>query len=124
MHTNDAINWFEIPVAELPRAQRFYETVLAVRLKAEQMGPMSMAIFPYQPPGVGGCLLLGPGATPGAGGTIVYLNTGKELDAALARVAGAGGQIVVPKTTLPGDMGAFAQIVDSEGNRVGLHGYA
>lgn len=124
MHENDAINWFEIPVADLPRAQHFYETVLAVSLNAEQMGPMTMAIFPYQPPGVGGCLLFGPGATPGAVGAIVYLNAGKALDAALARVAGAGGQIVVPKTALPGDMGAFAQIVDSEGNRVGLHGYA
>jgi hypothetical protein len=124
MHENDAINWFEIPVTDLPRAQRFYETVLGVNMKAERMGPMQMAMFPYRQPGVGGCLMLGPGATPAALGSIVYLNTGKGLDAALARVAAAGGQIAVPKTALPGDMGAFAQIIDSEGNRVGLHGYA
>jgi predicted enzyme related to lactoylglutathione lyase len=124
MHENDAINWFEIPAADLPRATRFYEAVLGTPLKTEQMGPLTMALFPYQPPGVGGCVAAGLGMTPGANGSIVYLNAGKSLDAALARVTAAGGQIVVPKTPLPGDMGAFAQIIDSEGNRVGLHGYA
>ena len=29
----DAINWFEIPVRDLNRAQRFYETVLDRKLK-------------------------------------------------------------------------------------------
>ena len=33
----------------------------------------------------------------------------------------AGGKIAVPRTDLPGDMGSFAHIIDSEGNRVGLH---
>ena len=39
----------------------------------------------------------------------------------LARVEAAGGRIASPKVQLPGDMGAFAHIVDTEGNRVGLH---
>jgi predicted enzyme related to lactoylglutathione lyase len=124
MHENNALNWFEIPAADLARATRFYEAVLDTTLKAEQMGPLHMALFAYQPPGVGGCVAAGPGMTPGANGSIVYLNAGRSLDAALARVAAAGGQIVLPKTPLPGDMGAFAQIIDTEGNRVGLHAYA
>jgi len=34
----DAISWFEIPVHDLARAQRFYETVLERRLRPETMG--------------------------------------------------------------------------------------
>jgi predicted enzyme related to lactoylglutathione lyase len=124
VHENDAVNWFEIPVADLPRARRFYETVLAVTLEPRHMGLMQMAIFPYRSAGVGGCLVLAEGAVPSGSGTLVYLNAGKALDAALARVAGAGGRVAVPKTKLPDNMGAFAHIVDSEGNRVGLHGEA
>jgi predicted enzyme related to lactoylglutathione lyase len=39
----------------------------------------------------------------------------------LARVESLGGRITTPKVTLPGDMGVFAHVVDTEGNRVGLH---
>jgi predicted enzyme related to lactoylglutathione lyase len=52
----------------------------------------------------------------------MHLNAGGALDAALARVPGAGGHISVAKTPQPGDMGAFAQIIDSEGNRAALQG--
>ena len=31
----DAINWFELPVTDLARATKFYETVLATKLKPE-----------------------------------------------------------------------------------------
>jgi predicted enzyme related to lactoylglutathione lyase len=51
----------------------------------------------------------------------VYLNAAPSIDAALARVPAAGGKVVVPKTPLPGTMGAFARIIDCEGNLVGLH---
>jgi len=36
----------------------------------------------------------------------------------------AGGRIATPKVQLPGDMGCFAHITDTEGNRVGLHSLA
>jgi predicted enzyme related to lactoylglutathione lyase len=38
----------------------------------------------------------------------------------VARVEPAGGQVVVPETPI-GDPGTIAVIIDSEGNRVGLH---
>jgi len=44
--SHDAIHWFEIPVADLDRAQRFYETLLARTMRREQMvGPQSLAVF-------------------------------------------------------------------------------
>jgi predicted enzyme related to lactoylglutathione lyase len=51
----------------------------------------------------------------------VYLNADPALDEVLARVERAGGRICHPRTALPDGMGFFANIVDTEGNRVGLH---
>ena len=48
-------------------------------------------------------------------------NAGESLDSVLNRVAAAGGEIATPKTALLPGMGAFAHIIDTEGNRVGLH---
>jgi hypothetical protein len=120
MHAKDALSWFEIPAADLPRATRFYETVLARKLKPETMGPQQLSVFAYEQPGVGGCLISGDGHQPAAGGTLVYLCV-DSLDDALARTGRAGGKIALPKTALPEAMGFFAHIIDSEGNRVGLH---
>lgn len=116
-----AITWFEIPVADIERAQRFYETVLANPMRREHMGEHTLAVFAYTEPATGGCLMSGAGMAPAAAGTVVYLDASPELDGALARVSAAGGRVVLPRTELPEGMGCFAHIIDTEGNRVGLH---
>lgn len=117
-----AITWFEIPVRELDRAQRFYEAVLERPMKRETMGSEQMALFDAEEAGVKGCLNIGAEAVaPSASGTRVYLDAAPSLDAALARVPRAGGRVVTPKTALPEGMGWFAHIADTEGNIVGLH---
>lgn len=115
---SNAINWFEIPARNLARARSFYEAVLGMPLRREQMGPDTLVVFASDPSGVGGCLIEGAPATTG---TVVYLNANPSLDAALARLERAGGRITTPKTTLPEGMGCYAVIIDTEGNRVGLH---
>jgi predicted enzyme related to lactoylglutathione lyase len=120
-----ALDWFEIPVQDLARAQRFYETLLGTSLRREQMGESALAVFPYPESATGGCLMAGPGTpAPSANGTLVYLNADPSLDAVLARVERAGGRVATPKVQLPGDMGVFAHVTDTEGNRVGLHARA
>lgn len=119
---HNAINWFEIPVRDLDRAQRFYETLLATSLRRELIGDNALAVFGYDDGAAGGCLVAGPATgAPTANGTLVYLNAAPSLDAALERVVRAGGGIATPKVELPGDLGAFAHITDTEGNRIGLH---
>lgn len=119
---NNALDWFEIPVRDIDRAQRFYETLLGGALRRETIGDKTLAVFTYDDGGAGGCLMAGPGTPePRADGTMVYLNAAPSLDAVLERVARAGGRVTTPKVQLPGDMGAFAHVVDTEGNRVGLH---
>ena len=122
---NRPISWFEIPALDLNRASAFYEQILAVTLNRGDMGPTSLAVFPYdRDNATGGCLMSGPGFKPSAEGAVVYLNADPSLDAVLARIAPAGGAIALPRTELPPGMGAFAHILDTEGNRVGLHSYA
>jgi uncharacterized protein len=99
MDRKDAITWFEIPATDPARARQFYETVLATELRSEQMGPHQLAVFPYSAPGWADA----------------------SLQAALGRVQRAGGRIALDATALPDGLGVFAHIIDSEGNRVGLH---
>ena len=119
---NKLISWFEIPALDLNRACAFYENILAVTLNRGDMGPASLAVFPYdRDHATGGTLITGPGFKPSAEGAVVYLNANPSLDAVLARVSKAGGKVVLPRTELPPGMGAYAHFVDTEGNRVGLH---
>lgn len=116
--------WFEIPVADLARAVRFYESVFAVTLNQEGCpsgAPMRMAVFPADETAVKGCLIQHEHCTPSADGTTVYLNGGDDLAVPLARAVEAGATVVVPKTLITPDIGWFAQFIDSEGNRIGLH---
>jgi predicted enzyme related to lactoylglutathione lyase len=70
--------------------------------------------------GVGGGFVQGEGYTPSTEGSVVYLNAGEDLAVALAKVEGAGGQVLVPKTGI-GENGFMAFFLDTEGNKVGLH---
>jgi uncharacterized protein len=120
----NAISWFEIPTTQLDQAQAFYESVLGHAMCREAMGPSQGAVFAYdiEGDGLGGALMMGPTApTQSPGGTLIYLDASPSLDAALARVAAAGGQIALPRQALPPGMGFFAHITDLDGNRVGLH---
>ena len=119
-----AINWFEIPVADLPRAQAFYEHLLGRPLRLEPMGHQTLAVLPYDDPAVGGALIAGSQVpTPSGSGTLVYLNVDPGRDAAVARAVAAGARIVVPRFDLPDGMGSFVQVMDTEGNRIGLHAH-
>jgi predicted enzyme related to lactoylglutathione lyase len=111
--------WFEIPSADLERAVRFYETVLDAKLTREDMGPMRMAVFPHEKPQPTGAVVHAAGYEPTTQGTVVYLNL-DDIRPVLARVPAAGGAVALPLTALPQGMGVFAQIRDTEGNRVGL----
>jgi len=123
--TTDAINWFEIPARDLERAQRFYEAVLGRTLQRETMGSEQLAVFPADDGKAKGCVMVGTTpVAPSASGTRVYLDASPSLDAALSRVADAGGKEVTRKTALPPGMGYWAHVADTEGNVVGLHALA
>ncbi len=112
--------WFEIPAADLDRAQRFYEGILGVALAREAIGDGELAVFPYAgKPNASGALMRHPQMAPSMAGTTVYLSV-DDVAQVLQRVPAHHGEVVVPRTALPEGMGVFAQFRDSEGNRVGL----
>jgi uncharacterized protein len=118
---SNALNWFEIPVTDLPRAKAFYARMLQIELRDETVGGLSMAILPYGNGGVGGSLIVGEPHVPSPQGTIVYLGAGDDLPGALTRAEAGGGKVLLGATHLSDTIGSIALIQDTEGNRVGLH---
>jgi hypothetical protein len=73
--------------------------------------------------GVGGALVYSDGFhKPSAtDGPLIYLNGNPDVQIILDRVEVAGGKIMVPKTQISEEYGYMAVIIDTEGNRIGLH---
>ncbi len=117
--TKNSLNWFEIPATDLDRAARFYEQTLGLKLKREDFGPDKIAVFPAAGGGVAGSLVAGPNRRPSAEGSLIFLGA-PDVAAALARATSAGGKSVSGIVDI-GEMGSFAIVLDTEGNRVGLH---
>jgi len=116
----NALNWFEIPVTDVARAQKFYEKVFDIQMETMDMMGMQMVMFPSQSPKSGGALVKSSSHKPSAEGTLVYLNGNPNLQLVLDRIEGAGGKITLPKTSI-GENGFMAFFLDTEGNLVGLH---
>lgn len=118
----NALNWFEIYVADFDRAQRFYEKILGEPLRPVDMPGGKMAMFSFdEDEGVGGAITKMDGCTPGgSGGTVVYLNVEGKLDEVLARTTSAGGKVLRERMAIP-PHGFIGFIQDTEGNSVGLH---
>jgi predicted enzyme related to lactoylglutathione lyase len=117
----NAINWFEIPAADFDRAVRFYNTVLDIQLRKELFNQVPNAIFPTEGADpVGGAVVFSPDYVPSPQGSLVYLNADGKLDDILKRIPTAGGKVLLPKTSI-GDPGYIAILMDTEGNKIGLH---
>jgi uncharacterized protein len=116
----NAINWFEIPCANLDRAQKFYETVLDTKLQRMDANGIPHGIFVTPEGQVGGALVVDKQNKPSAQGPRLYLDATGKLDASLERVAKSGGEVVLPKTDIS-PHGFMAIVRDTEGNHVALH---
>lgn len=120
----NAISWFEIPASDLNRATKFYETIFNVKLNPLDLDNIKMRMFPLEDMmGVGGAVVDSggfhkPSATDGP---LIYLNGNPDLQKILDKVEGANGKIMMPKTEISPEYGFMAVIIDTEGNRIGLH---
>lgn len=117
----DRITWFEIPVTDFDRAKNFYETIFAIHMQVTQVNGYKMAFFPDKEGSVSGAICFGEGYIPSGGGSLLYLNANPDLNVVLDKVALHGGRILVPKTLISEEVGYYAFIVDSEGNRIALN---
>jgi predicted enzyme related to lactoylglutathione lyase len=121
---SNKVNWFEIPVANLERAVKFYGEVFQKEMKVFEVDEKrTMAVMP---PGALvedgieplGSLLHTANFEPSHKGTIVYLDPMESLDVLLGRVEAVGGKVTFPKFRI--GHGYLATFIDSEGNTVGL----
>jgi predicted enzyme related to lactoylglutathione lyase len=119
--SNNPVGWFEIYVQDMDRAKTFYEHVFGLQLARLDQAEPEMWAFPMQSESYGapGALVRMPGFPSGGNSVLVYFSC---ADCALqaARAASAGGTIGKEKFSI-GPYGYIALILDTEGNRIGLH---
>lgn len=125
MALKNAISWFEIPATDLDRATKFYETIFGVSLFPMDMENIRMRMFPLEDnmTQVGGAVVDSGGfhKPSSTDGVLIYLNGNPDVQKVLDKVEAAGGSIMVPKTEISPEYGFMAVIIDTEGNRIGLH---
>lgn len=122
----NVITWFEIPVSDIDRAKEFYETILEIEMVKRADGNDESVFFPFNSKviqatsgRVTGVLSKSVRNSPSPNGTVVYINASPKIQIVLDKVEQAGGKIITPKTQIPA--GFIAIIIDTEGNKVGLH---
>ena len=122
------ITWFEIPVNNTQRAKKFYETILDIEMTSQFIAETNetLTFFPYDPEviqatsgRVTGVLTESENSSPSANGTVVYINASPNLQSVLDKVQPAGGELISPVINIKAGLIAF--ILDSEGNKIGLH---
>lgn len=111
--------WTEIPVTDLPKACAFYADVFGWNMEITNMGPNDVAMFNAVTDDddetvVGGHLYPGK---PAAGSTI-HIAVHDTAEAAAARCAAAGGQVMGPVIDIP--QGRFQYAADPDGNSIAL----
>jgi predicted enzyme related to lactoylglutathione lyase len=119
----NVVGWFEIPVTDMDRAIKFYESVFEIKLDRHVFGPLEMAWFPNVENGSGtsGSLVLNKAYTPSDKGVLIYFTARASVTEELARAEKAGGKILLPKSPVSENFGYMGLLIDSEGNRIALH---
>lgn len=121
----NVVGWFEIPVSDMSRAVKFYESVFSLKLQIQKLGELEMAWFPWVESAVGamGSLVYSPGNyKPSNDGVLVYFTAfSGDVSNELAAVEKAGGKILKGKTLIADDIGYMALFQDTEGNRIAIH---
>lgn len=111
--------WFDVPVADLDRAVKFYSAVLGIAVHKESFQNFTFAVLDHHD-GNGGCLVIKPDEIASNGGILVYFNVNGRIRDAVTKVEQSGGSVIQPAHSI-GPHGFRAVVKDSEGNRIALH---
>lgn len=108
----------ELSTTDLEASRTFYQEIFGWTVE-DVPGMEGYALF-TTPDGLGGGLNSGPDADPpSTQGPILHIEV-TDIEAALERIAGFGGRMLLPKTKISDDFGYFALFLDNVGNRLGL----
>jgi predicted enzyme related to lactoylglutathione lyase len=130
--------WFEIPVKDIDRAISFYSSILSVKIEKRLLLDKYYGIFDKKEHLIGGCLAQKENYSPG-NGTLLFFYV-IDLSRALINAVELNGKVVTPKTLLrqinssgntiiannliDENIGYSAEIIDSEGNHIGLYSHS
>ena len=120
------VGWFEIPVSDMDRAKKFYETVFKIEIGVHDFGGTLMGWFPFKEdrPGAAGSLIQNQAYEPSdKKGVLIYFSS-ENVNNELAKVEKSGGKVLKPKTQISPDIGYMGLLIDTEGNRIALHSRA
>lgn len=120
MNNNNPVGYFEIPVKDMERAMKFYNSIFGFKLELGNIDNIEMAFFQFNETtsGITGALAKGKIYKPSKEGVLIYFNT-ESIDTVLANVNYKGGKTLYPKTSV-GEYGFVAEFEDCEGNRIAL----
>ena len=111
--------WFDIPVADLERANVFYRAVLACGVDTEDFDGFKFSVLEHKQ-GNGGCLVPRPEEISADKGLLLYLNVNGRIRDAVAKAGELGGKLLEDVHPI-GPHGFRSLVLDSEGNRIALH---
>jgi len=120
---HNMVGWFEIPVIDMNRAKKFYDTVFNINIGIHDAGGLKMGWFPMAPDkkGITGSLVQHEQYVPSeTDGALLYFSC-VNVSTELGRVTAAGGSILQDKKAIGNGHGFMAAIKDTEGNRIALH---
>jgi hypothetical protein len=117
---SNPVVYFEIPVTDINRAIKFYNTVFHFDFNKENIDNNEMALFPFsdENSGISGALAKGEIYKPTKDGVVIYFKT-ENIDETIEMAISNGGQILYPKTN--NGIGLVAEFEDTEGNRIALY---
>ncbi len=116
---SNRVVWFDIPVADLDRAAKFYRAVLSIKIDKEKFGETSFCILEHNE-SIGGCLVIRENEVSANQGILVYMNVNGRIKDAISEVDKNNGKVIEPVHGI-GPYGFRAIVLDSEGNRIALH---
>jgi uncharacterized protein len=129
------IVWFEIPVGNLNRAINFYSDVLLIKVERIKLLDQEQGYLSKGNGTISGVLIKKENYQPGLGCTLFFYVV--DITEILKNVTEYNGTIITAKTLLKQkntsgntvitnnlidqNVGYYAEILDSEGNRIGLY---
>lgn len=98
---NNVVGWFEIPVVNMDRTIKFYESIFDLKITRQKMDSIDMGWFPWKRDGLGapGSLVYAPEHyKPSSDGALVYFTAHSgDLNSEISHVEKAGGKVLQKK---------------------------
>ncbi len=119
----EIVNWLEIPVRNMSRARKFYESVFEFTLIDMEVAGESYPCFPNKNgEGFSGALVQYDFIAPGNKGPLVYLHAYDGVERMIEKVLFAGGKVIKASEEIAPGFGYQAIFEDTEGNLLAFQG--